>query len=346
MAKTKKNSSSKKRPPKKPAAKKATTKATHVPSALEIIEAKYGRGAAGRMGNKSFGAFDIVSTGSMRLDDALGIGGLPQGRIVEIYGPESAGKTTLTLHIIAEAQKLGKEAAFIDAEHAFDPKYAAAIGVDVPKLTLAQPDSGEQALDIVEIMVKSRQYSVIVIDSVSALTPQAELDGEMGDSHVGLQARMMGQALRKLTALASKTGTMLIFINQLRLKIGVMFGNPETTSGGNALKFYASVRLDVRRRAPQKEGEKAVASPTKVTVKKNKCAPPFTEAHFDIRFGVGIDRAAELLDVAVDEGIIEKAGAWFSYGGERLAQGRQRAAERLRLEPELFEKVKAEVIAP
>ena len=349
MAKAKKKTT-KKKAAKKKSAKKATKKASaksgEVPNALAIIESKYGRGAAQVMGNATTGDYDVISTGSLRLDDALGIGGLPQGRIVEIYGPESAGKTTLTMHCIAEAQKAGKKAAFVDAEHAFDPGYGEAIGIDIPKLVLSQPSSGEQALDVVLILVESGEYGIVVVDSVAALVPQAEIDGEIGQSHVGLQARLMGQAMRKLTHVAAKTGTMVFFINQLRMKIGVMFGSPETTPGGNALKFWASVRLDVRRIGKQKEGERVVANETRVKVVKNKCAPPFKEAEFDIRYGIGIDRAAELIDVAVDEGVVDKSGAWYSHDGNRIGQGRQRAAEYLRDHPEIFDEIKKQVVNP
>ncbi len=348
MSKTQNNSGAKKRSSKKRGAKKrAPEKGDKVLSAFEIIEQKYGAGAIQNLGDvPTIGTHEVISTGSLRLDDALGIGGLPRGRIVEVYGPESAGKTTLTMHCVAEAQKLGLKAAFVDAEHAFDPGYGEQIGIDTAALAFAQPNSGEQALGVVEVLVESGDYGLVVVDSVAALVPQAELDGEMGQSHVGLQARMMGQAMRKMVATASRTKTTVVFINQLRMKVGVMFGSPETTPGGNALKFYASVRLDCRRIGWQKEGEKVTAAQTRVKVVKNKCAPPMTEAVFDLRFGIGIDRMSELLDVAVDEGVIEKAGAYYSYGDTKLGQGRPRAADFLRGNPETEAEIREKVVNP
>jgi recombination protein RecA len=293
------------------------------------IEKQFGKGAIMSLGDDDAADVPVIPTGSLALDDALGIGGYPRGRIVEIYGPESSGKTTLTLHAIREAQRAGGVAAFIDAEHAFDVTYARSVGVDTERLLVSQPDSGEQALEIAEMLTRSGAVDMVVIDSVAALTPKAEIEGEMGDAHMGLQARLMSQALRKLTGIAHKTETTLIFINQLRHKIGVTFGNPETTTGGNALKFYASVRLDVRRIGPVKVSEESVGSRTRVKVVKNKCAPPFKEAEFDIRWGQGIDSAADLLDYGVILGVVEKNGAHLSFGGEHLGQGRERARDSL-----------------
>ena len=298
--------------------------------ALQQIDRQFGKGACVRLGDKPQEAIQAISTGSLNLDAALGIGGVPRGRVIEIYGPESSGKTTLTLHIVAEAQRRGGLAAFIDAEHALDAEYARKLGVDVDNLMVSQPDSGEQALEIAEALVRSAAVDVVVIDSVAALVPKAELEGEMGDAMVGLQARLMSQALRKLTAVVSKSGTCLIFINQIREKIGVMFGNPETTTGGRALKFYSSVRLDIRRINSIKDGDEVVGSRTKVKVVKNKVAPPFKAAEFDIGYGEGISKTGELIDLGVEHKVVEKSGAWFSYGDLRIGQGRENAKAFLR----------------
>ena len=299
------------------------------------IEKQFGKGAIMSLGDDEASDISVIPSGSLAIDDALGVGGYPRGRIVEIYGPESSGKTTLTLHAMREAQRAGGIAAFIDAEHAFDANYARALGVDVDKLLVSQPDSGEQALEIVEMLTRSGAVDIVVIDSVAALTPKAEIEGEMGDAHMGLQARLMSQALRKLTAVAHKTETTLVFINQLRQKIGVVFGNPETTTGGNALKFYASVRIDVRRIGPLKVSDTLVGSRTRVKVVKNKMAPPFREAEFDIRWGTGIDAASDLLDYGIMLGLIEKSGSHLSFGGEHLGQGRERARESVLSKPSL-----------
>jgi len=293
--------------------------------AISQIEKQFGQGSIMRMGEDSIVKIESISTGSISLDAALGIGGIPRGRITEIYGPESSGKTTLTLHIIAEAQKTGGYAAFIDAEHAMDPEYAKKLGVDTDNLLISQPDTGEQALDITETLVRSGALDIIVIDSVAALVPKAELDGDMGDSHMGLQARLMSQALRKLTGSVSKSRTSVIFINQIRHKIGVMFGNPETTTGGNALKFYASIRLDIRRIGQIKEGDQVVGNRTRVKVVKNKVAPPFKNTEFDIMYGEGISYEGDLLDLAVQADIVNKMGAWYSYNKEKIGQGRENA---------------------
>ena len=300
-------------------------------SALSQIERQFGKGAIMRMGDASaVRDIEVVSTGSLGLDLALGVGGLPRGRVMEIYGPESSGKTTLTLEVIACTQRDGGTAAFIDAEHALDPQYAEKIGVDVDELLVSQPDTGEQALEIADMIVRSGAVDVVVIDSVAALTPKAELEGEMGDTHVGLQARLMSQALRKLTANIKRSNTLVIFINQIRMKIGVMFGSPETTTGGNALKFYASVRLDIRRIGAIKKRDEVIGNQTRVKVVKNKVAPPFRQVEFDILYGEGISREGELIDLGVKHGIVEKSGAWYSYGGERIGQGRDNVREFLK----------------
>ncbi|MAH99289.1 MAG: recombinase RecA [Euryarchaeota archaeon] len=307
--------------------------------AITQIEKQFGQGSIMRMGEDTIKKIDGISTGSISLDSALGIGGIPRGRITEIYGPESSGKTTLTLHIVAEAQKLGGYAAFIDAEHAMDPEYAKKLGVDIDNLLISQPDTGEQALDITETLVRSGALDVIVIDSVAALVPKAELDGEMGDTHVGLQARLMSQALRKLTGTVSKSRTAVVFINQIRHKIGVMFGSPETTTGGNALKFYSSVRLDIRRIGQIKEADQVVGNRTRVKVVKNKVAPPFRNTEFDIMYGQGISFSGDLIDLAVQAEIVSKMGAWYSYNKDKIGQGRENAKRYL----EENEKIKLEI---
>lgn len=304
-------------------------------AALGQIDKQFGKGSVMRFGDKTEDTGIIpVSTGSLGLDIALGIGGLPRGRIVEIYGPESSGKTTLTLHVIAEAQKAGGMAAFIDAEHALDPAYAAKLGVDIENLYISQPDNGEQALEIADTLVRSGSLDVVVIDSVAALTPKAEIEGDMGDSHMGLQARLMSQALRKLTANIKKSNTLVIFINQIRMKIGVMFGSPETTTGGNALKFYASVRLDIRRTGAIKKGEEVIGAETRVKVVKNKVSPPFKQTEFDIMYGEGISRHGEIIDLAVKADIIEKSGSWYSYGSQKIGQGKENVKQFLKDNPE------------
>ena len=314
-----------------------------VETAVAQIEKAHGKGSIMTLGSQEIADIPVVSTGCIQLDMALGVGGFPSGRIIEIFGPESSGKTTLALHAIAEAQKVGGVAAFIDAEHAFDALYARRLGVDIDNLLVSQPDTGEQALDIVETLVRSGAVDIIVVDSVAALVPQAEINGEMGDSHMGLQARLMSQALRKLTGIVSRSHCSLIFINQLRMKIGVMFGNPETTTGGNALKFYASVRLDIRKVASIKEGEEVVGNRTRVKVVKNKVAAPFKQCEFDILYGVGISRAGSLLDLATDLEIVQKSGTWFSYGKERLGQGRDKARDFLRDNQETASEIEGKI---
>jgi recombination protein RecA len=314
-----------------------------VEAALLNIEKKFGKGSIMRLGEREVADIAAISTTSLSLDAAIGIGGVPRGRVIEIFGPESSGKTTLALHIVAEAQKAGGVAAYIDAEHAMDAEYAGKLGVDIDQLLISQPDSGEQALEIAEALVRSNGVDVIVIDSVAALVPRAELDGEMGDSLPGLQARLMSQALRKLTAIVSSSNTCFIFINQIREKIGVMFGSPETTSGGRALKFYSSLRLDIRRIGSIKDGDRFVGNRTKVKVVKNKVAPPFRECEFDIVYGEGISREGDVIDLGVANKIVEKSGAWFSYKGERLGQGRENAKQTLRDNPDLLRRVETEV---
>lgn len=309
-------------------------------AALGQIEKQFGKGAIMRMGDSAAAeAVQAVSTGSLTLDIALGVGGLPKGRIVEIYGPESSGKTTLTLHSIAEMQRMGGTAAFVDAEHALDPVYAEKLGVNVDELLVSQPDTGEQALEITDMLVRSGAVDIVVVDSVAALTPKAEIEGEMGDSHMGLQARLMSQALRKLTANIKKSNCLVIFINQIRMKIGVMFGNPETTTGGNALKFYCSVRLDIRRTGNIKKGDEIIGSETRVKVVKNKVAPPFKQAEFQILYGEGISREGEIIDLGVNEGFVDKAGAWFSYNGNRIGQGKENVRQFLKDNPEIANEI-------
>ena len=313
-------------------------------AAMDKIEKSYGRGAIMKLGDDSVEEVAVIPTGSIALNAAVGVGGYPRGRVIEIYGPESSGKTTLAIHAIAEAQKAGGIAAIIDAEHAFDRFYAEKLGVDVENLWISQPDSGEQALEIADQLIRSSAVDIVVIDSVAALTPKAELEGDMGDSKMGLQARLMSQALRKLTATISKTNTTCIFINQLRDKIGVMFGNPETTTGGNALKFYASVRLDIRRISQLKDGDEVIGNQTRVKVVKNKVAPPFRKAEFDIMFGEGISRSGEIIDLGVDKGIIKKSGSWFSYGDTKLGQGRDAAKKCVEDNPELADELEAAIM--
>jgi recombination protein RecA len=315
-------------------------------AALGQIEKQFGKGSVMRLGDHDvIRDIQAVSTGSLGLDIALGIGGLPRGRVVEIYGPESSGKTTLTLQVIAEMQKTGGTAAFIDAEHALDPSYAQKLGVDVDNLLISQPDTGEQALEIADMLVRSGSVDVVVIDSVAALTPKAEIEGEMGDSHMGLQARLMSQALRKLTANIKRTNTLVIFINQIRMKIGVMFGNPETTTGGNALKFYASVRLDIRRTGAIKKGEEVIGSETRVKVVKNKVSPPFKQAEFDILYGEGISREGEIIELGVVHKFIDKSGAWYAYGGDKIGQGKDNAREYLKENPKIAAEIEAKIRA-
>ncbi|MBK1720765.1 recombinase RecA [Thiocystis violacea] len=313
-------------------------------AALSQIEKQFGKGSVMRMGDAgAVRNIEAISTGSLGLDLALGIGGVPRGRVIEIYGPESSGKTTLTLHIVAEAQKLGGTAAFVDAEHALDPGYAEKLGVDMNDLLVSQPDTGEQALEITDMLVRSGAVDVVVVDSVAALTPKAEIEGEMGDSHMGLQARLMSQALRKLTGNIKRSNCCVIFINQIRMKIGVMFGSPETTTGGNALKFYASVRLDIRRTGSIKKGEEVIGSETKVKVVKNKVAPPFRQTEFDILYGHGISREGEIIDLGVANGVVEKSGAWYSYEGNRLGQGKDNVRGFLCENPEIAQSIEAQI---
>ncbi|QFY90187.1 recombinase RecA [Magnetovirga frankeli] len=314
-------------------------------AALGQIEKQFGKGSVMRMGDTGRVNVETVSTGSLGLDIALGVGGLPKGRVVEIYGPESSGKTTLTLHAVAEIQKQGGTAAFVDAEHALDPIYAEKLGVNIDELLVSQPDTGEQALEITDMLVRSGAVDMVVVDSVAALTPKAEIEGEMGDSHVGLQARLMSQALRKLTANIKRTNTIVIFINQIRMKIGVMFGSPETTTGGNALKFYASVRLDIRRIGSIKKGDEVTGNETKVKVVKNKVAPPFRQAQFEIMYGEGISKMGELIDLGVQEKIIDKAGAWYSYGKERIGQGKENVRQYLKDNPAMADEIEGKIRA-
>ncbi len=321
-------------------------KAKNLDLAISQIEKQYGKGSIMRLGSKDvLVPVSVIPTGSISIDAALGVGGFPRGRVVEVYGPESGGKTTLTLHVIAEAQKLGGIAAFIDAEHALDPTYARKLGVDVDNLLVSQPDNGEQALEIAEALIRSGGVDVVVVDSVAALVPKAELEGEMGEPQMGLQARLMSQALRKLTSIISRSRTIVIFINQIRMKIGVMFGNPETTTGGNALKFYSSIRIDIRRIGTIKTATEVIGSRTKVKVVKNKVAPPFREAEFDILYGSGISKEGELVDLAVEHAVIEKLGAWYSYNGERIGQGRENARDLLKANPGLADEIEAKVRA-
>ncbi|CAJ0810351.1 Protein RecA [Ralstonia wenshanensis] len=327
----------------KKAATMSAEKQKALAAALAQIEKQFGKGSIMKMGDAEVEPVQVVSTGSLGLDVALGVGGLPRGRVIEIYGPESSGKTTLTLQVVAEMQKLGGTCAFIDAEHALDVTYADKIGVSVPDLLISQPDTGEQALEIADALVRSGSVDLIVIDSVAALVPKAEIEGEMGDALPGLQARLMSQALRKLTGTIKKTNCMVIFINQIRMKIGVMFGSPETTTGGNALKFYASVRLDIRRIGSIKKGDEVVGNETKVKVVKNKVAPPFREAIFDILYGQGVSREGEIIDLGVEAKIVEKSGAWYSYGGERIGQGRDNCREYLRENPDLARDIENKV---
>lgn len=325
--------------------KEASERERALDAALNQIEKQFGKGAVMKLGEQASVEVDVIPTGALSLDIALGVGGVPRGRIVEVFGPESSGKTTVALHMIAEAQRGGGTAAFIDAEHALDPRYAAKLGVDIDNLIVSQPDTGEQALEITEALVRSGAIDIIVIDSVAALVPRAEIDGEMGDSHVGLQARLMSQALRKLAGVISKSFTVAVFINQLREKVGVMFGNPETTPGGRALKFYASVRLDVRKMESLRSGSDIVGTRTRVKVVKNKVAPPFKEAEFDIIYGEGISKEGCILDLAVEQDIIDKSGAWYSYKGQRIGQGRENARLFLKNDPKLRDEIESEIRA-
>jgi len=320
-----------------------TEKGKALDTALSQIERQFGKGTIMRLGDQARVAVDVIPSGCLALDAALGVGGYPRGRVIEIYGPESSGKTTMALHAVAEAQRLGGQAAFVDAEHAMDPAYAERLGVNVDDLLVSQPDSGEQALEVVDMLTRSGALDIIVVDSVAALTPKAELEGDMGDSHMGLHARLMSQALRKLTGSISRSKTTIIFINQIRMKIGVMFGNPETTTGGNALKFYASVRLDVRRTGSIKKGDEVLGNETKVKVVKNKVAPPFKVAQFSIMYGEGVSHAGEVLDMGVEHGFVNKSGAWYAKGSERIGQGRENAIQYLKEHPEMLDEVEAGV---
>ncbi len=322
-----------------------TDKSKALETALSQIERQFGKGTVMRLGDQGKVAVDVIPSGSLALDAALGVGGYPRGRVIEIYGPESSGKTTLALHAIAEAQKLGGQAAFVDAEHALDPTYAENLGVDVENLLVSQPDSGEQALEVVDMLTRSGALDIIVVDSVAALTPKAELEGDMGDSHMGLHARLMSQALRKLTGSISRSNATIVFINQIRMKIGVMFGNPETTTGGNALKFYASVRLDIRRIGAIKKGDEVLGNDTRVKVVKNKMAPPFKQANFSIMYGEGVSHAGEVLDMGVKYGFVNKSGAWYAKDNEKIGQGRDNAIKFLKEHPDMLAEVEAKVRA-
>ncbi len=323
--------------------KESASKKKAIEMAISQIEKQFGKGSIMQLGGEKKVDVDVIPTGALSLDIALGIGGVPKGRIVEIYGPEASGKTTLALHIVTEAQRLGESVAFIDAEHAFDPTYAKNIGLNLDEMYISQPDFGEQALEILETLVRSAAFGVIVVDSVAALTPRAEIEGEMGDSHMGLQARLMSQALRKLTAISNKTGTTIIFLNQLRMKIGIMFGNPETTTGGNALKFYSSIRLDIRQKDKILKDGKLIGHTRRVKVVKNKMAPPFKEATFDMIYPKGIDKESSILDAATELGVVTKSGSWFKYGDEQLAQGREATSELLREDKKLKAKIEKDV---
>ncbi|MEB0282467.1 recombinase RecA [Sphingomonas sp. AAP5] len=329
----------------KAAEKAKDERAKALEAALAQIDRAFGKGSAMKLGSKQTMQVEVISTGSLGLDIALGVGGLPRGRVIEIYGPESSGKTTLALHVIAEAQKTGGTAAFVDAEHALDPVYAKKLGVNIDELIVSQPDTGEQALEIVDTLVRSNAIDVLVVDSVAALVPRAEIEGEMGDSHVGLQARLMSQSLRKLTGSISRSRCMVIFINQLRMKIGVMYGNPETTTGGNALKFYASVRLDIRRTGQIKDRDEIIGNTTRVKVVKNKVAPPFKQVEFDIMYGQGVSKIGEILDLGVKAGLVEKSGAWFSYDSVRIGQGRENSKTFLKEHPEMSDRLEASIRA-
>lgn len=322
----------------------ASQRSKAIEMAVAQIEKQFGKGSIMKLGEKKKVDIDVIPTGALSLDLALGVGGIPKGRIIEIYGPESSGKTTLAIHILTEAQKMGEAVAFIDAEHAFDPVYAKNIGLNIDELYISQPDFGEQALEILETLVRSSAFGVIVVDSVAALTPRAEIEGDMGDSHMGLQARLMSQALRKITAIGSKTGTTIIFLNQLRMKIGIMFGNPETTTGGNALKFYSSVRMDIRLKDKILKDGEVVGHSRKIKIVKNKVAPPFKEATFDMIYPYGIDKESSILDAAIQAGVVQKSGAWFKYGTEQLAQGKDSTVEVLRKDDKLKAKIVKEVL--